>query len=160
MRKPSFPKNNPFKDALSTLKEDLVAKRELRGITKSENIQNARSVRAKISVSGSLNQKSIHDLSAPFKLSDREAKDACKNDLDRQSNSRQKNRRRNEVAIEALRNPLDRLVNDPSTKPIYIRKVSNELIQNPPPTNQRLLNSPKPTELLQVTSIPDTADTF
>jgi hypothetical protein len=102
MAKPIFPKNNPFKDALLNLKKDFVANR-------------LESINVEFSENSFVNKRDVREKSISGKPSKKDGRPAF--------NQPKKTTSRNEVAIEALRNPLDRLVNDPTGKPIIIRKV-------------------------------------
>lgn len=160
MSKPSFPKNNPFKDALSTLKEDLIASRPKPSPVKSEYKSSVNGVSVKVSANSAISQNEIDELSASLKPKTQRAGKAIKKEFDRPLNPRHRNRVRNEAAIEALRNPLDRLVNDPSAKPIVIRKAAKNAIQKSAPIKQASLISDDQSKLLKIISVPNPAAPF
>ena len=154
MSKPSFPKNNPFKEALSTLKDDLIATRPklasiVKGVTSATKV-----VTLSVPVNSAISQNEIDELSDSLKPAIQGLGKAVKKEFDRPLNPRYRNRVRNEAAIEALRNPLDRLVNDPLAKPIVIRKAAKPALGKSIPIKQVLVipdNKPK----LKVNGIPN-----
>jgi hypothetical protein len=160
MSKPSFPKNNPFKDVLSTLKEDLIASRSKPSPVKSEYLSSVNGVSVKVSANSSISQNEIDELSASLRPKTQREGKATKKEFDRPLNPRHRNRERNEAAIEALRNPLDRLVNDPSAKPIVIRKAAKNAIQKSAPIKQASLISDDQSTLLKIISVPNPAEPF
>jgi len=160
MSKPSFPKNNPFKDALSTLKEDLIASRPKHSTVKSENKSSIKEVSVKVSAKSSISQNEIDELAASLRSTTQRVVRKAKKEFDRPLNPRHRNRVRNEAAIEALRNPLDRLANDPLAKPIVVRKASKNVIQNSAPVKQVSLTPSDQSNLLKIISVPDPAAPF
>ncbi len=157
MSKSSFPKNTPFKDALSSLKEDLIASRPKASTATKRNVSINKGISVKISANSSISQREIDELSATLKPNTDRVQRSSEKQFDRPLNTRQRNRGRDEAAIEALRNPLDRLVKDPSAKPIVIRKVAQPIIHKPSPAKQTLLTAAEQTKLLKIIGVPNPA---
>jgi hypothetical protein len=155
MSKPSFPKNNPFKDALSSLKEDLISSRLKASTAIRENISVNKGISVKVSTNSSISQSEIDELSATLKPATERVGRAAKKQFDRPLNPRHRNRGRDEAAIEALRNPLDRLVKDPSAKPIVIRKAAQTIIHKPSPVKQASLTPADQSKLLKIIGVPN-----
>lgn len=155
MSKPSFPKNNPFKDALSSLKEDLISSRPKASTAIRGNISVNKGIAVKVSANSSISQSEIDELSATLKPATERVGKAAKKQIERPFNPRHRNRGRDEAAIEALRNPLDRLVKDPSAKPIIIRKAAQPIIHKPLPAKQVSLTPADQSKLLKIIGVPN-----
>jgi hypothetical protein len=154
MRKPSFPKNNPFKDALSSLKEDLISSRPKASTAIRGNISVNKGISVKVSANSSISQSEIDELSATLKPATERVRRAAKKQFDRPLNPRHRNRGRDEAAIEALRNPLDRLATDPSGKPFVERIGFNTLLPKHTPTKQMQSVVNQQCDLLKITKVP------
>lgn len=160
MSKPSFPKNNPFKDALSTLKKDLISSRQKVVTTSGRYVPKATEVSIKVSANSTVTQGEVDELSASFKPKMQKVKSDTDKDFDPRLNPRRRYRGRNEAAIEALRNPLDRLVNDPSAMPLVIRKSAKTVTQKLHPVKQAPITLEDHSNLLKIISVPNTAEPF
>jgi hypothetical protein len=154
MSKPSFPKNNPFKEALSSLKEDLISSRQKASTSIGKNISVNKGISVKVSANSSISQSEIDELSATLKPAIKRVGRAAKKQFDRPLNPRHRNRVRDEAAIEALRNPLDRLAADPSGKPLVKRVGVNIPSPKPTPTRQVQLSVNQQCDVLKITKIP------
>jgi hypothetical protein len=155
MSKPSFPKNNPFKDALSSLKEDLISSRPKASTAIRENISVNKGIAVKVSANSSISQSEIDELSATLKPATERVVRAAKKQFDRPLNPRHRNRGRDEAAIEALRNPLDRLTTDPSGKPLVKRVGVNTPSPKPIPTKQVQSIVNQQCDVLKIIKIPN-----
>ena len=134
MKKSNFPPNNPFKDILSPLKRELSSKEQnisTKNLSKTadskfENRVFKKDAALKVVFENKITQEEVDDLSDwLIRSSSKKLKKPKieKKEYDRPLNPSYKNRPRNEAEIEALKNPLDRLVKDPLSKPIIVRTV-------------------------------------
>ena len=171
MKKSNFPPNNPFKDILSPLKRELSSKEQnisTKNLSKTadskfENRVFKKDAALKVVFENKITQEEVDDLSDwLIRSSSKKLKKPKieKKEYDRPLNPSYKNRPRNEAEIEALKNPLDRLVKDPLSKPIIIRtvrtyeeeiKITN--ISKVPPLVDK-------EELLKITKVPSQPNMF
>lgn len=160
MSKPSFPKNNPFKDALLPLKENMTTSRQKTSSVISENKHINKTVTVKVPANSSISQNEINELSESLKSITRQKKKIFKKELNRQFDSRPKKRVRDEAAINALRNPLDLLLKDTNTKPIVIRKVTSPEIKKSTPVRQIITTPEVKFEGLKIINFPNAENPF
>ena len=168
MSKPSFPKNNPFKDALSSLKEELTSSKPKVGLrkftgqqaAKNNFVNSKKNIAIKVPVNSGIFQNDIDDLAASLRSAPQNIIKKSRKEFDRPSNLRHRSKGRDESAIEALRNPLDRLALNPSGKPLVKRIGLNPSAQKPPPTKQVKANLNRQLDLLKIIKVPNPPTTF
>jgi hypothetical protein len=172
MKKSYFPPNNPFKDILSSLKEELSSKEKNSGnkntsntiVSKSGNIELIKNEVNNVTFENKITQEEVDEI-ADWLLRSSSKKfkkpKKVKKKFDRPLNPNYINRPRNQAAIDALKNPLDVLVKDPSSKPIIIRtNRANEEEKKNVTNISKVPTLVKEGESLKITKVPSQYNMF